>query len=344
MISALCRAASALSLVMLFITGPTAAAQAISRASAGEEVRITSDPGTVLAATLAKPHDFGAGPFPVAVIIAGTGPWKRGGFADIRARLLDSGIATLEYDKRGQGQSTGAFVDTLPAMERDIAAAVAFLRTRRDIDAGRIALLGQSQGAVAAPVVASRDPGIAAVVMLSGPVGPRGELFLSILRANLAAAGKNPAGIERASVAVAGWMEARSRRAGAAETAGRRQAAVAAFGEIGLAEGALAVLDNDVVLSMYEAAPDRALATIRAPVLAVYGSRDTIIAPSLSVSAAEAALGDNPDALVVAVPGMTHELTRAVADAGGRAGGDGTLPVVTDTVGAWLAKRLASAR
>lgn len=336
------RAACALSLVSLCIIGPTAVARTMNPA-AGEEVRIASDPGTVLAGTLQKPRGFGAGPFPVAVIIAGTGPWKRGGFADIRARLLTSGVATLEYDKRGQGQSTGRFVDTLPAMERDVAASVAYLRTRRDIDGARIALVGQSQGAVAAPIVASHDPRVAAVVMLSGPVGPRGELFLGILRANLMAGGKSPAGIERASAAVGAWMDARSRSAGGAEVGRMRRTAVAAFGEIGLAEGALDVLDNDVVLSMYEAAPDQALTTVRAPVLAVYGSKDTIIAPALSVSAAEAALEGNPDALVLAVPGMTHELQHATADkAEGQAGGDGTMPVVTEIVGAWLAKRLGA--
>lgn len=95
---------------------------------------------------------------------------------------------------------------------------------------------------------------------------------------------------------------------------------------------------------MLEAAPDRALAMVRAPVLAIYGSRDDIIAPALSVAAPEAALNDNPDALVVAVPGMTHELTRAgAATAGEAAIHDGTMPVVTELIGAWLGRRLETA-
>ncbi|MEA3014730.1 MAG: uncharacterized protein QOD42_3275 [Sphingomonadales bacterium] len=344
MFSALHRAAATLSILMLCVTGPAVSAEPTNPAPSGEEVRFASDPGTLLAGTLETPRGFGAGPFPVAVIISGTGPWTRAGFVNIRARLLASGIATLAYDKRGQGRSTGAFIDTIPAMERDVAAAVAFLRTRSDIDPRRIALVGASQGAVAAPMVASRDPAIAAVVMLSGPVGPRGELFLSILRANLTAAGKDAADVERVAAAVGTWMEARSRGAGAAEVGRLREAAIAAFATIGLAESALGVLDTPVVLSMFEAAPDRALAMVRAPVLAIYGSRDSIIAPALSVPAAEAALSDNPDALVVAVPGMTHELTRAAATTtGGAAGEDGTMPVVTEIVGAWLARRLESA-
>jgi pimeloyl-ACP methyl ester carboxylesterase len=336
----------ALALLILCVAGIPAPAAAMSAPPRGEEVRFASDPGTVLAGTLEKPAGGRARPVPVVVIIAGTGPWTRGGWINIRARLHASGIATLMYDKRGQGQSTGEFVDTIPAMERDVAAAVGFLRTRRDIDPARIALLGTSQGAVAAPMVASRDPAIAAVVMLSGPVGGRGELFLSILRSHLNNAGKNPAEVERVAAAVGQWMEARSRRAADGEVGRMRAAAVAAFAGIGFpgaqAEGFAATLDNEVVLSMFEAAPDRARKALRAPVLAVYGSKDEVIAPSLSLAAAEAALSEHPDALVAAVPGMTHELTRAGGAPGGLAVEDGTMPVVTDLVGSWLARRLGT--
>lgn len=324
---------------------PAVPARTTVQASLSEEVRFPSDRGTVLAGTLEKARGFGAGPFPVVVIVNGTGPWKRGGWVNIRARLLGNGIATLMYDKRGQGQSTGTFIDTIPAMERDVAAAVAFLRAHRDIDRRRVALLGASQGAVAAPMVASRDPVIAAVVMLVGPVGPRGKLFLDILRSHLKGAGKTPAQIERVATSVGTWMEARSRSAGVLEVGRQRKAAVAGFAEVGFtssqAKDFVATLDHDVVLSMFEVAPDRALAKLRAPVLAIYGSKDDVIAPTSSVEAATAALSDNPDALVVAVPGMTHSLTRAVpVKTTGAAPEDRTMPVVTDIVGNWLAKRL----
>jgi pimeloyl-ACP methyl ester carboxylesterase len=346
MLSAFNRAAATLSALVLCVSGPAVFAQARIESAPGEEVRFESDPGIMLAGTLETPREFGAGPFPVAVIIAGTGPWTRAGFVNIRARLLASGIATLAYDKRGQGRSTGEFIDTIPAMERDVAAAVAFLRTRRDIDRGRIALVGMSQGAVAAPFVASRDRAIAAVVMLSGPVGPRGELFLNILRSHLRGNGKDPGQVERVAAAVAAWMEARS---GSAEPAGvgrLREAAVAAFAEVGFpaaqAQQFVATLDNPVVLSMFDAAPDRVLAAVRAPVLAIYGSQDTILAPEL-VPAAVAALNDNPDALVVTIPGMTHELQRAAPMPSGGPVADSTMPIVTELVGAWLAQRLESA-
>lgn len=343
MLSVLKRAAATLSAVMLCVSATAVGAQARSESAPGEEVRFQSDSGVMLAGTLETPRGFGGGPFPVAVIISGTGPWARGGFLNIRARLLAGGIATLIYDKRGQGRSTGEFVDTIPAMERDVAAAVAYLRTRRDLDRARVALIGMSQGGVAGPAVASRDPAIAAVVMLSGPVGPRGDLFLNVLRSHLKNNGKNPKQVERVALAVAAWMEARSVRAKPVVVGRLRKGAAAAFAEVGFpnaqAEEFVTTLDNDVVLSMFEAAPDQALATVKAPVLAIFGSKDTILAPEL-IPNAVAALNDNPDAVVVTVPGMTHELQRATPIPGAAPVADSTVPIVTELIGAWLPKRL----
>lgn len=336
------RVASSLALLLLCVTNSPGLAKASTGAvRTVEEVRFQSDAGTTLAGTLERPPASGSRRTPAVVIVAGTGPWTRGGFEKIRARLLESGIAVLQYDKRGLGKSTGTFVDTLPVMERDVAASVEFLRARRDIDPDRIALIGHSQGGVAVPAVASRDPRVAAVVILSGPVGARGELFLGILRANLRSGGKSQVDADRVAKAVGEWMEARSRAAEAATVAQTRAAAITAFSSVGLSDGALAVLDNPVVLSMYEAAPSEALSSIRMPVLAVFGSKDDVIAPDLSVAAATIALAENSDSLVVSVPGAKHELAPAVEKPeAARLGGDYMVPAVVDLMGAWLTKRL----
>ena len=322
-----------------------ASAQPNSAVSPSEEVRYPSDPGTMIAGTLEKPPSADDRRLPVVVIISGTGPWTRGGWKRMRASLHAAGLATLVYDKRGLGQSTGTFVDTIPVMERDVAAAVAFLRTRPDIDPQRIALMGISQGAVAAPLVAAADPAIAAVVILSGPVGPRGELFLGILRGHLKNAGKTSEQVDRVAAAVSAWMDARSRVADASETANLRKASLDAFAAVGFpqdqAENFVAALDGDVVLSMFDVAPDRALEKLHMPTLAIYGSKDDVIAPYPSLEAATTALQGNPDAIVVAVPDMTHELQRSTPTTSTTtATEDGTLPVVTELVGNWLAKRL----
>lgn len=346
------RLAAAVTAAALFVLMPNESAASSLRADKGiisEEVRISSEPGIVLAGTLTKPRRRSARPLPVVLTIAGTGPWTRR--ADpVRSRLHAVGIATLVYDKRGLGESTGAFVDTLPVMQRDVSAAIAFLRSRRDIDPRRIALVGRSQGAVAAPAVAAEMPDIAAIVMLSGPVGKRGELFLGILRTHLAAAGKSQADIAAVLLAAEAWMDARGQAADRAKIATFRDALTDAFVGAGFtrvqAREFVATLDTPVVLSMYESAPDQALARVRAPVLAVFGARDDLIAPARSAAAAVDALSDNPDAMVVMIPGLDHVLARTGADAKPitTSARDPTADSVVDLVVGWLGSRLNTRR
>jgi dienelactone hydrolase len=85
-------------------------------------------------------------------------------------------LATLCYDKRGVGQSAGTFVfvgarDSIPVFEdlaSDMAAGVAFLRTRPEIDATRIGLAGVSQAGWIVPIAAAKSRP-AFMVLLVGP-------------------------------------------------------------------------------------------------------------------------------------------------------------------------------
>jgi len=322
-----------------------AAAQATQapRAATVLDLRIPSAPGVVLAATIRLPA--GKGPHPALVIQSGSGRSKRGGYVPLEHRLNDSGIATIEFDKRGVGQSTGTFTDTMQAMEADLEATIAWLRKRPDIDGARIALLGHSQGAAAVPAVADRDGRLAAIVFLAGPVGQRGSMFLDRMRAQLVEGGHAPAAADQVVKATQTWMEDRSSLAPATRVAKARAALVGSFEAAGFtaaaAEGATKVLDNAQVLSMYQAAPGTALSHLRIPVLAVFGARDEIVASQ--ANAATAALADNPKALVIEVPGANHGFGYRHADAPARANtADGPwlslLPkgLITDWLRGWL--------
>src|SRR6266496_1492267 len=149
-----------------------AAFAGVRPASLSEDVSIKSSPGVVLAGTLRTPTGHGSGPFPAVLLLGGSGPGWRGGLSPLMVRLLGDGIAVLEYDKRGNGRSTGEFVDSLDNMEADATAALKYLRNRADIDGSRIALVGHSQGGAVAPAVAAQDHAIAGVVMLAGPAAP----------------------------------------------------------------------------------------------------------------------------------------------------------------------------
>jgi dienelactone hydrolase len=123
------------------------------------------DHGTVhLAGTLVLPS--GAGPFPAVVEIHGGGPDSRGKYESKAIFLARHGFATLIYDKRGVGGSTGDWqTATMEDLAGDALAGVAYLRRRSDIDRHRIGVEGFSQGGWIAPLAASLDARVAFVVV-----------------------------------------------------------------------------------------------------------------------------------------------------------------------------------
>ena len=136
-----------------------------------------------LAGTLTVPE--GAGPFPAVVLITGSGPQDRDEslmghrpFLVLADHLTRRGIAVLRYDDRGVGKSTGNFAtSTTYDFKRDAEAAVAFLRTRPEIDAKRIGLCGHSEGGLIAPMVASETPDVAFIVLMAGTGVPGDEIL-----------------------------------------------------------------------------------------------------------------------------------------------------------------------
>jgi len=132
-----------------------------------------------LAGTLTLPKT-GRPPFPAAVTITGSGLQDRDEdfwplipglrpFRSIAERLAEVGVAVLRCDDRSYGGSSGDATSATSAdFAGDVRAAVAWLRARRDIAPGRIALIGHSEGGIIAPMVGADDPRIAALVLMAG--------------------------------------------------------------------------------------------------------------------------------------------------------------------------------
>lgn len=138
-----------------------------------------------LAGTLTLPK--GPGPFPAAILIAGSGPHDRDEalaghrpFLIIADSLTRNGIAVLRYDKRGIGGSTGS-VDNSTTLDfaADVQAAISYLKSRKEIDAKRIGLLGHSEGAMIAPYVANHAQDISWLVLLAPPATPGEETLIN---------------------------------------------------------------------------------------------------------------------------------------------------------------------
>jgi dienelactone hydrolase len=143
-----------------------------------EEV-VVAGPAGKLAGTLTLPRAR-RGRVPAVVTITGSGGQERdeaipiapASYRPIRQiadTLSRRGIAVLRLDDRGMGGSDRGPSDvTTEDFARDIEAAVAWLRTRPEIDPARIGLVGHSEGGMIAPMVAAADPRIRAIVLMAG--------------------------------------------------------------------------------------------------------------------------------------------------------------------------------
>jgi pimeloyl-ACP methyl ester carboxylesterase len=153
--------------------------------------------GNRLAGTLTLPGE--GGPFPAVVLITGSGQQNRDEelfghrpFLVIADALTRAGIAVLRCDDRGVGGSTGDVAGaTSEDFAGDVSAAIDFLRTRAEIRADRIGLLGHSEGGLIAPLVATRRDDVAFLVLLAGP-GIPGDEILYLQAALLARAAGSP--------------------------------------------------------------------------------------------------------------------------------------------------------
>lgn len=109
-----------------------------------------------LAGTLVLPS--GPGPHPAVVFLHGSGAEGRWGSRYLARRFAERGFAALIWDKRGVGESTGAWTEAdFDDLAADAAAAVALLRARPEIDPQRVGIHGHSQGGTIAPLVAVRS-------------------------------------------------------------------------------------------------------------------------------------------------------------------------------------------
>lgn len=134
------------------------------------EVEFRSGPDRLTGTLLLPQLDA---PRPAVVLLGGSDRGPRGRTKDALAETLAAGgIAVLTYDSPGTGGSTGsALLQTRDDRAREAIAAVAFLRGTDGIDAGRVGVIGGSEGARVALLAAARAPEIACAVAVSGAFG-----------------------------------------------------------------------------------------------------------------------------------------------------------------------------
>ena len=150
-----------------------------------------------LAGTLTLPQ--GKGPFPAVILISGSGPQNRDEelfghkpFLVLSDYLTCRGVAVLRFDDRGTGKSTGNFNKATTAdFASDVKAALAYLKTRKEIDPAKTGLIGHSEGGMVAPIVAAQSKEIAFIVLLAGPGLGMDQIVLYQIERQLKMLGKS---------------------------------------------------------------------------------------------------------------------------------------------------------
>jgi len=139
--------------------------------SRGEQVNIGVTLTIPDSSTLQDSH------LPCVLLISGSGMQNRDEelmghkpFLVLADYLARRGIASLRYDDRGTGESTGDVVNvTTDLLADDAEWLFNWLRKQPGIDRKRVGIIGHSEGGSIAPIIASRNRHVAFIVMLAGP-------------------------------------------------------------------------------------------------------------------------------------------------------------------------------
>ena len=289
-------------------------------------VSVPTPGGHVLAGTLTVPKSAAARHSAGAVVTAtGSGPEDRDEYIGLEGyrpfrQLADSlgrrGIAVLRMDDRGTGASTGAFKGATTAdFAEDVRAGLAYLRTRPEIDSTRLAVLGHSEGALIAGLVADKEPSLRAIVLLGGIAQPG----MGTLRYQM----ENIVGHDTSL------------------SAARRDSAIAS-----IPARIDTMMARDPWMRFFLTYdPSVTLRRVRTPVLILTGANDQQAAPAqVAEQAAAFRAGGNTDVTAAVVPGVNHLFVR---DPDGFPLGYAKLPApvrveasVVGTIVDWLAVRL----
>lgn len=255
----------------------------------------------------------GMPPVPGVVLIGGSGPADRhndGLFDVLRNHLVQAGVAVLAYDKRGVGESTGAWSNaTVDELAGDAAAAVACLQAQPLVAEDAVGVLGHSEGGWVALRLGVQLATLRHVIANSCPA-------VSFLDAEVFWLTRAGAG---ARVAAKLYRQLSSAaRAGAGVAQGRQ--VFTSFEQQPWYAAALGnfTLDADTwaqlrVWADYDPYPD--LIRLTTPTLAILGASDSLVPVAASVAVYQQTAARAARAQHIAVlPGADHRLRTAAGE------------------------------
>jgi pimeloyl-ACP methyl ester carboxylesterase len=246
------------------------------------------------------------GPLPALILIGGSGPTDRDEtvagipvFGQIARELVNAGFIVVRYDKRGVGQSGGrAESVTIADYAEDARQVLLWLEKRKEVDKERIGVVGHSEGALVALLLAGRERNkVGAISLIAGPstdgntvVLEQQKLLLEKMPIDGAQRAERVALQEKINTAVMtgkGWAD--------------------------VPPAARKVADTPWFYSFLTFNPERAMMDTRQPVLIVQGELDTQVLPyhADGLAGLARARKTKAEVAVVKVPGINHLLVPA---------------------------------
>lgn len=318
-----------------------------------------------LAGTLTTPK--GDGPFTAALLLTGSGPQDRDEslfghkpFLVLSDHLTRQGFAVLRLDDRGAGKSTGVLAtSTYDDFTADAEAAVRFLRAQKEIHPKRVGIMGHSEGAAIAQIVASRDPELGFIVLMAGP-GVAGDQLLYEQGQLVAKSmkGVTPQLLARQLRVQQVFLEVIKNEKDNAQLPAKIRESIAKFkAELPEAERAAAStpemerqMESELrralqppMISLVRHDPAVFLKKVACPVLAINGVSDVQVAHYQNLPAISAALAKNehPDYTVSALPKLNHLFQTAKTGTITEYGEleETMSPLALETISRWLALR-----
>jgi uncharacterized protein len=262
-----------------------------------EPIELVTATGT-LHGSLLRPE--GAGPYPLALLLSGSGPTDRNGNSSavagrndslklLSSGLADRGVATVRFDKRGVGESAGALErEEVLRFETYVEDVVGWLtRLVGDARFSSVSVVGHSEGSLIG-VLASKQLAPWRFVSVAGTARRASEGLLEQLRPQLS-------------------------DALVAETA-RILASLEAGQLVNDVPSPLASLfrpsAQPYLISWFGYVPAEEIATLEVPALIAQGTTDIQVA----VADGEALHAASPDSELLLVDGMNHVLKLVAAD------------------------------
>jgi hypothetical protein len=317
----------------------SAASRTAAFSAPGDEAVQIPAAGFNLAATVTRPPKAD-GLLPALLLIAGSGPTDRDEtvagipvFGHFARDLAAAGFMVVRYDKRGVGQSGGrSEAVTLSDYAEDARAVLQWLEKRKDVDKKRMGLVGHSEGAAVAMLVAARERNrVSAAALLAGISTTGSSLVLE----------QQKRALDQMQLSDAERAEKLALQVKV------NDAVIKGTGWEGVPDALRKAADTPWFQSFLSFDAARAMRDVRQPLLMVQGELDTQVLPYHADGLATYARArkGTADVQVVKVPGVNHLFVAAktgeVAEYGSLGPDAQVSPQATGAVADWMQKTMA---